>query len=149
MTGSSGPSRAYVGWQDSGGRILDICGPEVERFSELWRWRNQLDGTRALTIRGDQRPEEERQGETGGQESKERHIKWLHEMVKELSCLEKEKDCKVKVVQGEGWKIPEDTWMEMGYMEEEDVFCKCLTGGGAELGRRTGGRDRKNRGSHR
>jgi hypothetical protein len=55
------------------------------------------------------------------------HIKWLHEMLKELPCLSKEKECKVNVVQGEeGWKTPEDTWMEMGEMEEEVFFMKAL-----------------------
>ncbi len=33
--------------------------------------------------------------------------------------MSKGEECKVNVVQGEeGWKTPEDTWMEMGEMEE-------------------------------
>jgi hypothetical protein len=57
-------------------------------------------------------------------------IKWLHEMLKGLPCLSKEKECKVNVVQGEeGWKTPEDTWMEMKEVEEEVFFVNTLQAG--------------------
>jgi hypothetical protein len=48
-------------------------------------------------------------------------------MLKGLLCLSKEKVCKVNVVQGEeGWKTLEDTWMEIGEMEEEVFFMNAL-----------------------
>jgi hypothetical protein len=58
-------------------------------------------------------------------ECKEQHIKWLHEVLKELPCLKEGKECKVNVVQGEdGWRTPEDMWMEMEEMGEEVFFVK-------------------------
>ncbi len=51
---------------------------------------------------------------------KGQHIKWLHEMLKEIPCKSKEKEGKVNVVQREGgWRTPEDTWIEMEEAEEE------------------------------
>jgi hypothetical protein len=48
-------------------------------------------------------------------------------MLKEMPCLDKGKDCKVNVVKGEeGWKTPEDTWMEIGEVEEEVFFVNTL-----------------------
>jgi hypothetical protein len=45
-------------------------------------------------------------------ECKEQHIKWLHNVFKELPCLKGGEECKVNLVQGEdGWRTPEDAWM--------------------------------------
>ncbi len=58
---------------------------------------------------------------------KEQHIKWLHEMLKELPCLGKGRECKVNVVQGrDGWWTPEDTRMEMEEAGEEIFFVNVL-----------------------
>jgi hypothetical protein len=58
---------------------------------------------------------------------REQHIKWLHEILKELPCLAKGKECKVNVVQGEDrWKTPEYMWMEMEEAGEEVLFVNAL-----------------------
>jgi hypothetical protein len=60
-------------------------------------------------------------------ECKGQHIKWLHEMLRELPCLSKEKECKINIVQREdGWRTTEDTWMEIGEAEEEVFFINVL-----------------------
>ncbi len=61
---------------------------------------------------------------------KGQHIKWIHEMLKEIPCKSEEKEGKVNVVQGDGeCRIPEDTWMEMEEAEEEVFFVNTLRAG--------------------
>ncbi len=48
-------------------------------------------------------------------------------MLKELPCLKEGKECKVNVVYGgEGWRTPENTWMDMKEVEEEVFFVNVL-----------------------
>jgi hypothetical protein len=50
---------------------------------------------------------------------KGKHIKWLHEMLKEVPREDEKNEGRVNVVQGEeGRRTLEDTWMEMEEVEE-------------------------------
>jgi hypothetical protein len=54
---------------------------------------------------------------------KGQHTKWLHEMLKEIPKDIRKAEGMVNVVQGrEGWRTPEDTWLEMEDKEEEVFF---------------------------
>ncbi len=51
-------------------------------------------------------------------------------MLKGLPCLKKEQECKVNLVQeGEGWKTPEESWMDMEDARNEVYFVNILLGG--------------------
>lgn len=64
---------------------------------------------------------------------KEQHIKWLHDVLKELPCLKGEKECKVNMVQGQdGWRTLEDKWMDMEEAEREVFFVNVLYGTGLD-----------------
>ncbi len=56
---------------------------------------------------------------------KEQHFKWLYDVLKGLPCLKKEQECKVNLVQGgEGWKTPEESWMDMEEARDEVKLCQ-------------------------
>jgi hypothetical protein len=63
-------------------------------------------------------------------ECKEKHVMWLHDVLKGLLCLKKEQQCKVNLVQGgEGWKTPEESWMDIEEAKDEVYFVNVLLGG--------------------
>jgi hypothetical protein len=51
-------------------------------------------------------------------------------MLKGLPCLKKEQECKVNLVQGgEGWRTPEDSWMDLEDVGDKVYFVNVLLRG--------------------
>jgi hypothetical protein len=60
-------------------------------------------------------------------ECRGQHIQWLHELLKGVTEIKMEIKGEVNVVQGqEGWRTPDEAWMEDREEEEEEVHCVNL-----------------------